>query len=93
MTIMTIVTEVNSSPLLRACRKIAAAAPLDDNVRVLGPAEAPLTIVRGRFRLLVKSPRAFDLSGYLRGWLAHAPKRAARSSSKRRRSAEFFVMP
>ena len=57
-------------------RKIAAAAPLDDNVRVLGPAEAPLAIVRGRFRfrLLVKSPRAFDLSGYLRGWLAHAPK-------------------
>jgi primosomal protein N' (replication factor Y) len=58
-------------------RKIAAAAPLDDNVRVLGPAEAPLALVRGRFRfrLLAKSPRAFDLSGYLRGWLAHAPKR------------------
>jgi primosomal protein N' (replication factor Y) len=57
-------------------RRIAAAAPLDEQVRVLGPAEAPLAVVRGRhrFRLLVKSPRAFDLSGYLRGWLAHAPK-------------------
>ena len=57
-------------------RKLAAAAPLDDNVRVLGPAEAPLALVRGcfRFRLLVKSPRAFDLSAYLRGWLKHAPK-------------------
>jgi primosomal protein N' (replication factor Y) len=57
-------------------RKIASVAPLDDNVRVLGPAEAPLAVVRGRyrFRLLAKSPRAFDLSGYLRGWLAHAPK-------------------
>jgi primosomal protein N' (replication factor Y) len=57
-------------------RKIAVAAPLDDNVRVLGPAEAPLAVVRGRYRyrLLAKSPRAFDLSGYLRGWLAHAPK-------------------
>ncbi len=57
-------------------RKIAAAAPLDDNVRVLGPAEAPLAVVRGRYRyrLLAKSPRAFDLSDYLRGWLAHAPK-------------------
>jgi primosomal protein N' (replication factor Y) len=45
-------------------------------VRVLGPAEAPLAVVRGRyrFRLLVKSPRAFDLSGYLRDWLAAAPK-------------------
>ena len=33
-------------------------------------------VVRGRhrFRLLVKSPRAFDLSAYLRDWLAAAPK-------------------
>ena len=45
-------------------------------MRVLGPAEAPLALVRGRhrFRLLVKSPRAFDLSAYLREWLAAAPK-------------------
>jgi primosomal protein N' (replication factor Y) len=33
-------------------------------------------VVRGRFRfrLLAKSQRAFDLSGYMRGWLANAPK-------------------
>ena len=45
-------------------------------MRVLGPAEAPLALVRGRhrFRLLVKSPRAFDLSAYLRTWMAAAPK-------------------
>ena len=57
-------------------RKIAAVAPVDERVRVLGPAEAPLAVVRGRhrFRLLVKSPRGFDLSAYLREWLAHAPK-------------------
>jgi primosomal protein N' (replication factor Y) len=43
---------------------------------VLGPAEAPIAVVRGRhrFRLLVKSPRAFDLSAYLRAWLVEAPK-------------------
>ena len=37
---------------------------------------APLAVVRGRhrFRLLVKSPRGLDLSAYLRGWLAEAPK-------------------
>ena len=48
-----------------------------DEVRVLGPAEAPLAVVRGRhrFRLLAKSPRGFDLSAYLRAWLAAAPKR------------------
>ena len=40
-------------------RRLAAAAPHSPEVRVLGPAEAPLAIVRGRhrFRLLVKSPR------------------------------------
>jgi primosomal protein N' (replication factor Y) len=45
-------------------------------VKVLGPAEAPLAVVRGRFRfrLLVKSPRGFDLSAYLREWLGDAPK-------------------
>jgi len=59
-------------------RRIAAAAPRADgsDVRVLGPAEAPLALVRGRFRfrLLVKSPRSFDLSAYLRQWMTAAPK-------------------
>jgi primosomal protein N' (replication factor Y) len=58
-------------------RRIAAAAPHDEAVRVLGPAEAPLALVRGRyrFRILVKAPRAYDLSGYLRDWMAKAPKK------------------
>jgi primosomal protein N' (replication factor Y) len=57
-------------------RKLAGLAPRDESVRVLGPAEAPLAVVRGRhrFRLLVKSPRNFDLSAYLREWLVDAPK-------------------
>ena len=52
------------------------AAPHNQDVKILGPAEAPLAIVRGRhrFRLLIKSARGFDLSGYLREWLAAAPK-------------------
>jgi primosomal protein N' (replication factor Y) len=57
-------------------RTLANAAPKDEHVRVLGPAEAPIAVVRGRhrFRLLMKSPRPFDLSAYLRGWLTTAPK-------------------
>ncbi len=57
-------------------RRLAATAPRTDEARVLGPAEAPLAVVRGRhrFRLLVKSARGFDLSAYLREWLAAAPK-------------------
>ena len=57
-------------------RTLASAAPKDENVRVLGPAEAPIAVVRGRhrFRVLVKTPRGFDLSAYLRQWLAAAPR-------------------
>jgi primosomal protein N' (replication factor Y) len=57
-------------------RKLAGAAPREDDVRVLGPAEAPLALIRGRrrWRLLVKSPRNLDLSRYLRRWLAAGPK-------------------
>ncbi|MBY0381138.1 MAG: primosomal protein N' [Xanthobacteraceae bacterium] len=57
-------------------RQLAAAAPRDESVLVLGPAEAPLAVIKGRyrFRLLVKSTRSFDLSGYLRRWMEQAPK-------------------
>ena len=57
-------------------RALARAAPPLDEVRVLGPAGAPLALVRGRhrLRLLIKAPRAFDLAAYLREWLAAAPK-------------------
>ncbi len=57
-------------------RKLASAAPLDERVQVLGPAEAPLAVIKGRyrFRILVKSVRTIDLSDYMRGWLAAGPK-------------------
>ncbi|MGB6538465.1 MAG: primosomal protein N' [Xanthobacteraceae bacterium] len=66
---------------LSYARALARAAPKTGNangeeVRVLGPAEAPHALVRSRhrLRLLVKAPRAFDLSAYLRAWLAAGPK-------------------
>jgi primosomal protein N' (replication factor Y) len=54
-------------------RKLVADSPIDERVKVLGPAEAPLAVIKGRyrFRILVKSPRHVDLSAYLRDWLAH----------------------
>jgi primosomal protein N' (replication factor Y) len=57
-------------------RRLVASAPQDARVRILGPAEAPVAMVRGRhrFRILVKSPRGFELSAYMRDWLATAPK-------------------
>jgi primosomal protein N' (replication factor Y) len=55
---------------------LAATSPRDERVQLLGPAEAPLAVIKGRyrFRLLLKSARGFDLSDYLRRWLAVAPK-------------------
>ncbi len=71
--------EAYARALARAAPKVEGALPGDatgNDVRVLGPAEAPLALVRSRhrLRLLVKSPRAFDLSAYLRDWLAAGPK-------------------
>ena len=55
---------------------LARAADPPPGVMVLGPAEAPLALVRGRyrFRLLVKTERSIDIQSYLRDWLARAPK-------------------
>src|SRR4051794_39247107 len=57
-------------------RRLAAVAPADPRIQVLGPAEAPLAVIKGRyrFRLLVKSARGVDLSEYLREWLSLGPK-------------------
>ena len=49
--------------------------PAEDEILVLGPAEAPIAMMRGnhRFRLLVKAPRSADMQGFLRAVLAAAP--------------------
>jgi len=57
----------------RAMARLAEPPP---GVTVLGPAEAPLFLIRGRYRyrLLVKTERDVDLQGYLRGWMSRTPK-------------------
>src|ERR1051325_8113567 len=57
-------------------RKLVSLAPLDERVQLLGPAEAPLAVIKGRyrFRLLLKSARGCALSDYLRHWLVASPK-------------------
>jgi len=49
--------------------------PRNDEITLLGPAEAPIAIIRGRhrFRLLVRAPKSADLQGFLRAVLATAP--------------------
>nr|WP_321455353.1 primosomal protein N' [uncultured Cohaesibacter sp.] len=59
-------------------REMVRAVPHEEGVRVLGPAEAPISVLRGRFRfrLLVTAPRSFSLSLWVRNWLAQCPKSA-----------------
>jgi primosomal protein N' (replication factor Y) len=49
--------------------------PERDEIAVLGPAEAPIALLRGRFRfrLLVRAPRRADVQGFLRALLDAAP--------------------
>ena len=49
--------------------------PQGDEIILLGPAEAPIAVLRRRhrFRLAAKAPRAADLQGFLRALLAAAP--------------------
>ena len=52
-----------------------ARAPEAHRIEVLGPAEAPIAVIRGRhrWRLLVKAPRDIDVQAYLRAWLGALP--------------------
>ena len=57
-------------------RALKRAAPSQSEVFILGPAEAPMALVRGRFRyrLLVHTSRNFDVQTYIRQWLKIGPK-------------------
>jgi primosomal protein N' (replication factor Y) len=55
--------------------EVARRAPPSGRIEVLGPAEAPLAVIRGRhrWRLLLKAPRELDVQTYLRQWLEALP--------------------
>jgi primosomal protein N' (replication factor Y) len=71
-----VVSAVERDKAEEHARAMARVAEAPEGVMLLGPAEAPLALIRGRyrFRLLVKTDRDVDLQGYLRDWLARAPK-------------------
>ncbi len=47
-----------------------------ENLKIYGPADAPIPIIRAkhRIRILVRSDKKFDLSAYIKFWLANANK-------------------
>ncbi|MEQ8824038.1 MAG: primosomal protein N' [Filomicrobium sp.] len=56
-------------------RDIAHRAPKAERIKLLGPTEAPIAVIRGRYRwrILLQAPREVDMQSYLRAWLAKLP--------------------
>ena len=52
--------------------ELAAKAPQNDKIRILGPAPAPFAMLRGKYRhrLLIQAPRNVNVPLVLRNWLA-----------------------
>ncbi|MGL4093369.1 primosomal protein N' [Agrobacterium cavarae] len=57
-------------------RALRASAPQAPGIMLLGPAEAPLALIRGRhrFRLLVHGKRNSDMQSFLRAMIVNGPK-------------------
>lgn len=57
-------------------RGLRASAPQASGIMLLGPAEAPLALIRGRyrFRLLVHGKRNSDMQAFMRAMLNNGPK-------------------
>ncbi len=71
-----IVSASERDPAFAFAKALLAAAPMAEGLKLFGPADAPISMIRGRHRvrLLAQSGRDFDLSGYVRFWLANGPK-------------------
>ncbi len=66
------VSGANAAEVVKTAQTLAAAAPKDKTLRILGPAPAPFAVLRGktRYRLMVQSATNAPLAGVLRAWLA-----------------------
>ena len=66
-----IVSGPDASETESFARHVARAAPQGEKLTILGPAPAPIHVVRGRhrWRFLVKAPRDVNIQAFLRLWL------------------------
>jgi len=71
-----IVSANEQADAMAFAKALLAAAPMAEGLRLFGPADAPVAMIRGRHRvrLLAQSPKDFDLSGYVRFWLTNGPR-------------------
>ena len=70
-----IVSSGEASHADATARALARTAPRGEGIDILGPAPAPLALLRGRHRrrLLMKVRRGMDVQGLLHDWLAQVP--------------------
>ena len=66
-----IVSGEDSAMVEKTAQQLARVAPRDPSIELLGPAPAPLAILRGRHRrrLLLKAAKQTNLQAYIRHWL------------------------
>jgi primosomal protein N' (replication factor Y) len=66
-----VVSAPESGLAQRIAREMSRRVPRTDDVSVLGPAPAPLALLRGRTRLrfLVKAGRHVNIQNFIRAWL------------------------
>ncbi len=67
-----IVSDTDAALAQETARRIGKAAPQQEGLDVYGPAEAPLSVLRGRhrWRLLVHARRSVELQAIMRHWLS-----------------------
>jgi primosomal protein N' (replication factor Y) len=61
----------DEATVTQVAHRLARSAPRAEHMRVLGPAPAPLALVRGRYRMrfLIKARRDSNVQGFLHSWL------------------------
>ncbi|MBT2188483.1 primosomal protein N' [Sphingobium nicotianae] len=67
-----IVSDTDAALAQETARRIGKAAPHQEGLEVYGPAEAPLSVLRGRhrWRLLVHARRSVEVQAIIRNWLS-----------------------
>ncbi len=66
-----IVSGTDAGLVEKTAQQLSRIAPRDPSIELLGPAPAPLALLRGqhRRRMLLKAPKQVNLQAYIRHWL------------------------
>ncbi|MEH6403254.1 MAG: primosomal protein N' [Sneathiella sp.] len=66
-----VLSSTEAESVVSFCRELARTAPHGDDFLIMGPAPAPLSMIRGRhrYRFLVKSAKNVNIQSIIRKWL------------------------